>query len=425
MYINNIDITPMAINLRPHQKRALDSMTEQNHGQVIVPTGGGKTFIMIQDCLRQFKASTSQTIVVVAPRILLANQLSEEFMSQVSNTWTHVMHVHSGETHHFSSTKIDKITLFANTCRAAAESVIIFTTYHSLHKVVDSGIPINTIYFDEAHNSCTKSFFNPVAAMSIISDRKYFFTATPRVSNKHDRGMNNRGGYGPTLESVPAPELINNGSIIPPTIVPFTTNHTVDKKNPHIVHSNTVSDIIDNLDETDAAKVLVAVPSSRVLSNILGHTDMLSELAERGYDVLHVTSKFGAYVNKTKVNREKFFETLTAWGKDETKKFVVFHYSILSEGINVPGLTHTILLRNLNIVEMAQTIGRVIRLDKRDSQGIASGSITAGALSLYHKPTGYVTVPVHSNHGAAIVKRLQRVVDEIFIKGIPATAIVS
>ena len=219
--------------------------------------------------------------------------------------------------------------------------------------------------------------------------------------------------------------MINNGSIIPPTIVPFTTNHTVDKKNPHIVHSNTVQDIIDNLDETDAAKVLVAVPSSRVLSNILGHTDMLSELAERGYDVLHVTSKFGAYVNKTKVNREKFFETLTAWGKDETKKFVVFHYSILSEGINVPGLTHTILLRNLNVVEMAQTIGRVIRLDKRDSQGIASGSITAGALSLYHKPTGYVTVPVHSNHGAAIVKRLQRIVDEIFIKGIPATALVS
>ena len=120
------------MHLRPHQQRAFAAMQNNNAGQIIVPTGGGKTFIMIQDCLRQFKASTSQTIVVVAPRILLANQLSEEFMSQVSNTWTHVMHVHSGETHHFSSTKIDKITLFANTCRAAAESVIIFTTYHSL-----------------------------------------------------------------------------------------------------------------------------------------------------------------------------------------------------------------------------------------------------------------------------------------------------
>ena len=414
----------LPITLRPHQQRALDAMNASTHGQVIVPTGGGKTFIMIQDCIRLLKTG-AKTIVVVAPRILLANQLSEEFTEQISTTWTHICHVHSGETHHFSSTKCDQIALFNNTARAAAESCIIFTTYHSLHKVVDSGIPIDCIYFDEAHNGCTRNFFTAVAAMSIIADRKYFFTATPRVSNKHDRGMNNIAVFGQRLESVPAPELINNGSIIPPTIVPFKTSDTVDKKNPHIVHSNTVQDIIDSLDESDAAKVLVAVPSSRVLGNILGHTDLIAQLTERGYNVLHVTSKFGAYVNKTKVNREKFFETLTTWGKDDSKKFIVFHYSILSEGINVPGLTHTILLRNLNIVEMAQTIGRVIRLDKRDSEAIASGSITAGTLSLYHKPTGFVTVPIHSNHGAAIVKRLQRVVDEIFIKGIPATALVA
>ena len=236
--------------------------------------------------------------------------------------------------------------------------------------------------------------------------------------------MNNLSVFGPRLESVPAPELINNGSIIPPTIVPFNTQGTVDKKNPHIQHSEAVQSVIDTLDEQHAAKVLVAVPSSRVLGNILGHTDMLDQLKQRGYDVLHVTSKFGAYVNQTKVNREVFFETLTNWGKDKERKFVLFHYSILSEGINVPGLTHCILLRNLNVVEMAQTIGRVIRLDKRDSEGIASGSITPGKFSCYHKPTGFVTVPVHSNHGAAVVKRLQRIVDEIFIKGVPATALV-
>ena len=218
--------------------------------------------------------------------------------------------------------------------------------------------------------------------------------------------------------------MIEGGSIIPPTIVPFETDATVDKQNPHLVHSNTVQDIIDNLDESHAAKVLIAVPSSKVLGNILGHTDLISQLQERGYDVLHVTSKFGAYVNNTKVNREKFFETLTEWGKDEARKFVLFHYSILSEGINVPGLTHCILLRNLNIVEMAQTIGRVIRLDKRDSADIASGAIPAGALGLYRKSTGFVTVPVHRNHGPQIIKRLQRVVDEIFIKGVPATALV-
>ena len=38
--------------------------------------------------------------VVVAPRILLANQLCSEFLR-----YDHVMHVHSGETNHFSTTK--------------------------------------------------------------------------------------------------------------------------------------------------------------------------------------------------------------------------------------------------------------------------------------------------------------------------------
>ena len=332
-------------------------MCATGHGQVIVPTGGGKTIIMIEHA-KHLLNQGPKTIVVVAPRILLANQLSEEFMQFIPTTWTHVAHCHSGETHHFSTTKSDKLALFNNTARAASESCIIFTTYHSLRRVVDSGIDVDAIYFDEAHNACTKHFFVSVAAMSFSADKKYFFTATPRVSNKHDRGMNNREIFGPVIENVPAPELIKGGHILRPTIVPFETDYTVDKKQPHLVHSTTVQDIIDNLDESHAAKVLVAVPSSRVLGNILGHTDLLFQLKDRGYDVLHVTSKFGAYVNDQKVNREKFFETLNAWGKEDDRKFVIFHYSILSEGINVAGLTHTILLRNLNVVEMAQTIGK-------------------------------------------------------------------
>jgi superfamily II DNA or RNA helicase len=398
-------------------------MSDTDHGQIIVPTGGGKTIIMIEHC-RQLLNNNPRTIVVVAPRILLANQLSEEFLQFIPTTWTHVAHCHSGETHHFKTTNSDKLALFNDTARAANESCIIFTTYHSLRRVVDSGIDVDAIYFDEAHNACTKHFFVSVAAMSMIAERKYFFTATPRVSNKHDRGMNNREIFGPVIENVPAPELIQGGHILPPTIVPFETDHVVDKKNPHLCHSTTVQDIIDQLDETDAAKVLVAVPSSRVLGNILGHTDLLSELSDRGYDVLHVTSKFGAYVNKTKVSREVFFDTLTAWGKDKQRKFVLFHYSILSEGINVPGLTHCIMLRNLNVVEMAQTIGRVIRLDKDDAAKLQSGEIQPQQWSLYNKPTGFVTVPVHRNYGAAVIKRLQRITDEIFVKGIPATALV-
>ena len=155
------------MHLRPHQQRAFAAMQNNNAGQIIVPTGGGKTYIMIADAYKHLRDCGPQTIVVVAPRILLANQLCEEFMEHIHHRDVHVCHAHSGETHYFSSTKPEKIALFNNTARTAGENCIIFTTYHSLHRVVDSGINIDTIYFDEAHNGTAK--VSSVASLLLLS----------------------------------------------------------------------------------------------------------------------------------------------------------------------------------------------------------------------------------------------------------------
>ena len=144
------------ITLRPHQERIIDRLQNYNKGQVIVPTGGGKTLTMIQDTIHQQAIPVGITTVVVAPRILLAEQLCSEFLELVSTTYTHVMHVHSGETHHFSTTKADKIHVFANTARDMGENCIIFTTYNSLQRIVDADIEVNNIYFDEAHTTVSK-----------------------------------------------------------------------------------------------------------------------------------------------------------------------------------------------------------------------------------------------------------------------------
>ena len=102
---------------------------------------------------------------------------------------------------------------------------------------------------------------------------------------------------------------------------------------------------------------------------------------------------------------------------DLDKKFIVFHYSILSEGMNVHGLTHCIMLRNLPVIEMAQTIGRVIRMHRDDRQAIADGTIKPGQFAFYKKPFGTITVPVQNNYGDKIIKQLQNVVNTIFVKG--------
>ena len=412
------------MQLRPHQQRAFHAMQANNAGQIIVPTGGGKTYIMIADAKKHLRDSGSQTIVVVAPRILLANQLCEEFMEQIHHRDVHVCHAHSGETHYFSTTKADKIALFNNTARTAGENCIIFTTYHSLHRIVESGIDIDTIYFDEAHNGTAKGFFPSIFATAQYAERRYYFTATPKTGRGVSvaRGMNNTDVWGGVLCNVPAQELIASGAIVPPKVVPFETNRIRTKHNAHDVDADNLKDMFEQLDVFQRPKVLVSAPSSKVLGNMLGQTDILEYFKNKGYDVMHITSKFGAIINGTKVGREEFFQTLQSWGADDTRKFVIFHYSILSEGINVPGLTHTILLRNLPIIEMAQTIGRVIRVHKDDRAAVAAGEIPAGAFHLYKKPEGIVTMPTGYKMGNAIATRLQSVVNQIFMEGRPPLA---
>ena len=243
-------------------------------------------------------------------------------MEHIHHRDVHVCHAHSGETHHFSSTKSEKIALFNNTARTAGENCIIFTTYHSLHRVVDSGIDIDTIYFDEAHNGTARGFFVAVYATAQIAKRRYYFTATPKtgrgtsVISWHEQFFD---VYGGVLENVPAQELIKAGAIVPPKVVPFETNRTRTKHNAHDVDADNLKDMFEQLDVTQNPKVLVAAPSSKVLGNMLGHTDILEYFYKKGYDVMHITSKFGAIINDKKVGREEFFQTLTEWGGDDTK----------------------------------------------------------------------------------------------------------
>ena len=201
------------MQLRPHQLSAYEAMEKYAKGQVIVPTGGGKTLIAIKDAIRRFNLnSISKTIIVVAPRILLAEQLSSEFLEEIENV--DVMHVHSGETHHFSSTKTDEIE---NWYHNSIKNQLIFTTYHSLHRIVEAAdIEVDTIYFDEAHNSTQSNFIESVEYYSMYAERAYFFTATPKHSLTPMKvGMNDSDIFGNVICNVPAPKLVREGYILP------------------------------------------------------------------------------------------------------------------------------------------------------------------------------------------------------------------
>ena len=382
------------ITLRPHQQDALEAMLKHDKGQVIIPTGGGKTICMINDAKRQFDCVGSTTIVVVAPRILLAEQLCKEFLEIIDNAA--VYHVHSGDTEHFSSTKP---ALIKNWHRQAYRNQLIFTTYHSLHKVQEAGIKVDTIYFDEAHNSVQRNFFPATEHFSAESDRCYFFTATPKHSlTIFKPGMNDGAVYGQVICNVPAPKLVEQGFILPPKVVvkelPQGDQKQSDSKN-----------LLDTIDDNDVDKILIAARSTKQIVNLVSNSDFCAELQVRGYNWMLITSKTGAIINGKKVSREEFFKILNQWGEDDTR-FVIMHHSILSEGINVKGLEAVLFMRNMDYIGISQSIGRVIRL--------------GGA----QKTFGLVCVPVADRVGIGTARSVQAVVDTVFQQGEPAISVV-
>jgi superfamily II DNA or RNA helicase len=390
----------LTITLRPHQREAVNAMWQNNKGQVIIPTGGGKTICMIQDAIHQQAVPVGTTTVVVAPRILLAEQLCSEFLELIDTNHTHILHVHSGETHHFSTTKSEKIHLFANTARTAGENLIIFTTYHSLHRVMEADIEVNTIYFDEAHNSVQRNFFPPTEHFASVADRCYFFTATPKHSlTVFKPGMNDGAVYGQVICNVPAPKLVEEGYILPPKVV-------VKELPQGDFRQSDCQNLLETIDENSLNKILIAARSTKQIVKLLSESDFALQLKERGYSCMYITSKTGAIIDGQKVNREVFFDTLNTWGKDPEKKFVVLHHSILSEGINVSGLEAVLFMRNMDYIGISQSIGRVIRL--------------GGA----EKTFGLVCVPVFDKVGISTARSVQAVVDTVFQQGEPAISVV-
>ena len=390
----------MTLTLRPHQKRILNSMLAYDKGQIIVPTGGGKTICMIQDVVENCKyIDNGMTTVVVAPRILLAEQLCSEFLELIDTTHTHVMHVHSGETDHYSTTNADNIHVFTNTARAEGENVIIFTSYNSLHRVMEADIEVDNIYFDEAHNSVKKNFFPATEFFANEANRCYFFTATPKHSLAATKPGMNWSVYVQVLCNVPAPELVEQGYILPPKVVVKQLPMVKGRK---VMFADDCDNLLETIDDNNIDKTLICARTTKQIINLLTHSDFCAELYQRGYSWMTITSKTGAIIDGKKVNRDVFFDTLNTWGKDKTKKFVVLHHSILSEGINVSGLEAVIFMRNMDYIGISQSIGRVIRLGSTE------------------KTFGLVCIPTYDRVGISTAKKVQAVVDVVFNQGMPA-----
>ncbi len=372
----------MSYTLRPHQQQGVDVMSSARKGQLIMPTGSGKTMTMIEDAQRHFTGDS--VTVVVSPRILLTQQLCCEFMEHITSA--SVMHVHSAHNQYFTTTKPSDIYGW---CKYTGGDKLIFTTYHSLHRIQESRFHVDNIYFDESHNSIRSDFYPAVRYFATMgSDRSYFFTATPKHSYVDDKpGMNDKDVYGNVLINVSAPSMVSAGYILPPDLRVCVSEQVVPEPQTHSQH------IIDSVTNNELDRALVCMKSTKQLIGVLS-SDLPHRLREMEYDLYYITSRTGAIINGKKVRRDTFFKSL----RNHTGKFILFHVRILSEGINLSNLDGCIILRSMNVVDTLQTIGRVIRLGK-------------------NKTCGKVVLPCYSKYMKRYPLVLHNIVRETFVMG--------
>ena len=210
--------------------------------------------------------------------------------------------------------------------------------------------------------------------------------------------MNNEYVYGKVLEQVPAPELVNKGYILPPKVVIKKLEMIRDRK---ANCDDDADNILKVIDDQNVSKVLICARRTVQITNMVSDSKLTTELYARGYNWMYITAKTGAVINGIKVSRDDFFTTLNTWGKEDDRKFIVMHHSILSEGVNVSGLEAALLLRNMDFITISQTIGRVIRKGNEQKQ------------------FGIVCVPVYDKVGISTSKSVNAVVNTVFNQGEP------
>lgn len=420
----------------PHQQKALDSIESSDKGMIVIPTGGGKTNVMGWDILRNLP--TSQVTLVVTPRILLTGQLSKEIDSLVGGSATYIpLFVYSGEAIEreeesleseqildisFSTTSPAQVRSEYDRSLETGESLIIFTTYHSLDRVLSSDIPIDRAYLDEAHNACAISFSSTVAKLSKAVGSMFSFTATPkRGDSAGGRGNNNTDVFGEVICDITADELVKSGVIVPPMISTLYSGIERGDTEETKLSRDVIKQTILHYEEVHGDcnhKVLVAADGTNTIFEMTTQTDLISWLNDKGYDVFHTTSKYGDWYNDLHIkDRNEFLSVMQQVGSNPSKKMVVIHYSILSEGIDIPGLTGALILRNMNDTILTQTIGRVLRMLPSDRHDILEGNIEAGDISNYRKGYGIVTVPIHKDDGDDTLDKVIQLYQACFVMG--------
>ena len=433
------------MELYNYQKEAVNQTDYNKKGILVYPTGTGKTFIQSHIIERDILKHPNQfrMYVVNAPRIILTYQLHKDIDIYLTSKGIECLYhfVHSGSSLDIdelekiriqanvdgykiphsginSTTNSKELTQVMKNARELNIPLVIFSTYHSAERIEESrtfiGSPINIILNDEAHNLVQEKFYDDLIG-KINTEREYFFTATLRVNDSDDdtdldnyesqegRGMFNVESYGRVISKLLPRDAIEMGMMVRPRIhevltIGVRSDEDFDRSLNKVIHNsfNTQVEYFKEHHPNIVPKIIVATRGSNDIKKFL-ESDEFTLLRNIGVEIFSIMSDkekiIGEDINGDKVTRQEFLKRIKEVGKDKTKMMLVLHYDILTEGIDVPGLTSCMPIRNLNKSRFIQTLGRCSRLDSEDRSRLESGEIDWTDVSEMNKPYSYIILP--------------------------------
>ena len=384
-------------------------------GRFVYPTGAGKTLIESLILNHQMERNDGFGLhVVVAPRIALLTQLMREYRIYIGDKYEQIgFHSNDskneGQEHdkdlalsvQRKTTDVGKVIREIKRARKNDVPLVIFSTYHSLHKLVkddanissedSENLSFETMIADESQYCISRNFFKSV--QKIDAKVKLYFTATEHHgSSDIERRNNNEKAFGKILGQEAIQELVDRGILAVPKlhfvladseekdldIVDVDDEIKEGEMARHLVSlaKNIANKQREIVNDSLWAKTLFSCKSAKHVRIIMNEKNlkMLKE-AVPGHAVFTIISGLRPRIDGRPVDRGEFLSQM----KNHEGNALIFHYDILAEGIDIDGITGVAILRKTRQGKTLQTIGRCLRPYKEDP-----------AL----KPHAYVSVPV-------------------------------
>jgi len=448
---------------RPHQKIAIEKALEENIGQVIIPTGTGKTRVQIHlhvsDMIAKTKQEQTGVYVIGAHRLLLCKQLMDELQDLCIKVGLPINVLYIGSARHdekhvykqYFSMGIDKYTYestyttvgkevkeFYDKTKRQGRHLIVVSTYHSFDRLQnisrknkeDKSIDLCT--YDEAHTTIAEDFSESIFEKVFDRVRRnYFFTATRKV-NGEDGGMNDKTKYGGTLCSISPRDMIIAGEIVPPRIHTIKLDNDsgdeVSESNEMMLMKTVIEAYTEHEKRLKAdsaypdmigAKLLVSAKGSTEIGLIQNNTLFQEWCDSNNIKVYSYSSCYGNFEDFVKEeNRNKVYESMR--NLKDTDKCILLHIDILTEGIDLPSVTGVLLLRHLNEASLFQALGRALRLLKSDRKKLYDGEIKPQDKNLFTKPYAYLILPMHFEEFEESAEEMKKTLRRIILEyGIP------